>query len=325
MRILVTGGAGFIGSHVVDGFVAAGHQVIALDNLSTGKREWVNPQARLVQMDINDPALVALCQAEHLDAVSHHAGNASVARSVRQPDFDARQNIVGTLSVLEAARMAGVGKFIYVSSGGAMYGEPQRLPMDESHPPDPLSPYALSKNTGERYVRLYGRAHGLRWTSLRYANVYGPRQDPTGEAGVVSIFCQSLSDCTPPEIQWDGEQTRDFVYVGDCVRANLLALQRGDGQAYNVGTGLGTSINSLLRLLVEVTGRDMAPRHGPRRPGDIRHSYLDCSKAGRDLGWRAEVSLRDGLERTWEFFQISRSPRHSHRPVPTIASGDTQP
>jgi UDP-glucose 4-epimerase len=324
MKMLVTGGAGFVGSHVVDAYVAAGHQVMVVDDLSTGKREWVNSQARLVQADIGDPTLVALCQAERFDAVNHHAGNASVSRSVRQPAFDAKQNVLGTLNVLEAARISGAGKFIYVSSGGAMYGEPQRLPMDEGHPPDPLSPYALSKHTGERYVRLYGRVYGLRWTSLRYANVYGPRQDPMGEAGVVSVFCQCLSEGTPPEIHWDGEQTRDFVYVGDCVRANLLALQSGDGQAYNVGTGLGTSIGTLFRLLVEVTGRDLAPCHGPRRPGDIRHSYLDCRKAGRELGWQAEVSLRDGLERTWEFFQRTGSARRGRLPKSTIASKETQ-
>lgn len=303
MKVLVTGGAGFIGSHVVDAYVAAGHEVVVVDNLSTGKRERVNPAARLVEMDVNDPALADLCQEERPDAVNHHAANASVTRSVRQPALDARQNILGTLNVLESARRAGVGEFIYVSSGGAMYGEPQYLPMDEGHPPDSLSPYALSKHTGERYVRLYGREYGMRWTSLRYANVYGPRQDPFGEAGVVSIFCQNLLEDVPPEVHWDGEQTRDFVYVGDCVRASLLSLERGDGQAYNVGSGTGTTINSLFRLLVQVTGREAEPRHGPRRPGDIRHSYLDCGKIERELGWRAEVSLVEGLERTWEFFR----------------------
>lgn len=302
MKIVVTGGAGFIGSHVVDAYVAAGHQVLVVDDLSTGKREQVNPATRLVEMDISAPTLVDLFQAEHPDVVNHHAANASVSVSVRRPGFDATQNILGTIHLLEAARQAGVGKFIYSSSGGAMYGNPEYVPMDEDHPSNPVSPYALSKHTGERYVRLYGAEHGLEWTSLRYANVYGPRQDPLGEAGVVSIFCQSLLDGAVPEIHWDGEQTRDFVYVGDCARANLLALEAGDGQAYNIGTGVGTSINTLYRTLLEVTGRDLVPRRGPRRPGDARHSYLDCTKIEHDLGWLPKVNLRDGLAQTWRHF-----------------------
>jgi UDP-glucose 4-epimerase len=210
--------------------------------------------------------------------------------------------VLGTINVLEAARQAGVGRFVYISSGGAMYGNPECLPMDEGHPANPVSPYALSKYTGERYVHLYGREYGLRWVSLRYANVYGPRQDPFGEAGVIAIFCQNLLDGVVPEIHWDGEQTRDFVYAGDCARANLLALEQGDGQAYNVGTGVGTSINTLLQTLIEVTGQRLVPRRGPRRAGDVRHSYLDCHKIERELGWRAELSLREGLLRTWQYF-----------------------
>jgi UDP-glucose 4-epimerase len=302
MKIVVTGGAGFVGSHIVDAYVTACHQVIVVDNLSTGRAAHVHPEARLVEMDINDPGLVELFQKERPDLVNHHAANASVARSVREPLFDAGENVLGTLNILEAARRADVGKIIYISSGGAMYGVVEYLPMDEKHPTSPVSPYALSKHTGERYVQLYGQVHGLRWTSLRYANVYGPRQDPCGEAGVVSIFCQNLLDGIVPEIQWDGEQTRDFVYVGDCARANLLALEGGDGQAYNVGTGVGTSINTLFYTLVGIAGRQLAPRRGPRRPGDARHSYLDCSKIERELGWRATVGLQEGLETTWNHF-----------------------
>ncbi len=307
MKIIVTGGAGFIGSHVVDAYVAAGHDVLVLDDLSVGKREQVNPAARLVEMSMLNPAVVDLFQAERPDLVNHHAANPSVSLSVRRPDFDARQNILGTLNLLEAARLSGTGKFVYICSGGAMYGNPQRLPVDEEHPADPVSPYGLSKHTGERYVRLYGAEHGLRWTSLRYANVYGPRQDPFGEAGVISIFCQNLLDGVPPEIQWDGEQTRDFVYVGDCARANLAVLAAGDGQAYNVGTGVGTSINALFAALLSVAGLAAAPRRGPRRPGDARHSYLDCRKIASDLGWHPEVTLRDGLSLTWNHFLASRS------------------
>jgi UDP-glucose 4-epimerase len=184
-----------------------------------------------------------------------------------------------------------------------MYGDPEHLPMDEGHPSNPISPYALSKHTGERYVRIFGLEHGLPWISLRYANVYGPRQDPFGEGGVIAIWCQNLMDGVTPEIHWDGEQSRDFVYVGDCARANLFALEGGDGQAYNVGTGMGTSINALYSALAGIVGWDGAPRRGPRRPGDVRHSYLDCTKIERELGWRAEVSLREGLARTWQHFR----------------------
>jgi UDP-glucose 4-epimerase len=302
MKIVVTGGAGFIGSHVVDAYVGAGHDVVVVDNLTTGKREQVNAQAGLVVMDINDPDLGELFEAERPQIVNHHAANASVSLSVREPVFDATQNVLGTINVLEASRRAGVAKVIYISSGGAMYGNPEYLPVDELHASSPVSPYALGKHTGERYVRLYGTEHGLRWTSLRYANVYGPRQDPLGEAGVISIFCQNLLDGVAPTIHWDGEQTRDFVYVGDCARANLAALGGGDGQTYNVGTGVGTSINVLFSVLMDVAGRDLTPQRGPRRPGDARHSYLDCTKIEGALGWRAEVELREGLERTWRHF-----------------------
>jgi UDP-glucose 4-epimerase len=302
MKIIVTGGAGFIGSHVVDAYVAAGHQVIVVDNLSTGKRAHVNPAARLIDTDINEPAIADLFLAERPDVVNHHAANASVTISVRRPRFDATQNILGTLNLLQAAVQAEVSRFVYVSSGGAMYGDPEYLPMDEGHPSNPISPYALSKHTGERYVRIFGLEHGLPWISLRYANVYGPRQDPFGEGGVIAIWCQHLMDGVTPEIHWDGEQSRDFVFVGDCARANLFALEAGDGQAYNVGTGIGTSINALYSALAGVVGWDRAPRRGPRRPGDVRHSYLDCTKIERELGWRAEVTLREGLTRTWQHF-----------------------
>ena len=306
MRIIVTGGAGFVASHIVDAYITAGHKVIVVDNLSTGKRGNVHPEARLVEMDVSDPGLVDLFCTEKPDLVNHHAANASVSRSVREPLFDASQNVLGTLNVLEAASQADVGKVIYISSGGAMYGTVEYLPMDEDHPANPVSPYALSKYTGERYVQLYGKVYGLRWTSLRYANVYGPRQDPYGEAGVVAIFCQNLQDGVVPEIHWDGEQSRDFVYVGDCAYANLLALEGGDGQAYNVGTGIGTSINTLFHTLMDIAGQDLTPRRGPRRPGDARYSYLDCGKIERELGWQARASLREGLERTWDHFTQPR-------------------
>jgi UDP-glucose 4-epimerase len=307
MKIVVTGGAGFVGSHAADACVEAGHAVIVVDNLSSGKAEHVHPAARLVEMDVNDPALEDLFVSERPDVVNHYAANPSVSRSVPEPVFDATQNILGTLRVLEAARKASVGKFVYISSGGAMYGDPEYLPMDEVHPSNPISPYALSKHTGERYVRLYGLLHGMRWSSLRFANVYGPRQDPFGEAGVIAIFCRNLLDGVAPEIHWDGEQTRDFVYVGDCARANLMVLEAGDGCAYNIGTGVGTSINTLFRVLTEIAGIEIAPRQGPRRPGDARHSYLDFTRIEQQLGWRAEIGLREGLEKTWRRFVLEQA------------------
>ncbi len=303
MRILVTGGAGFIGSHVVDAYLEAGHEVIVVDNLATGRRENVDPRARLVVMDICDPALHDLMADVKPRVVNHHAAQPSVKVSVDDPALDARINVLGLINVLEASWQAGVEKFIYIASGGAMYGEPEYLPVDEDHPIRPLSPYAITKAVGEHYLRFYEHEYGLRWTSLRYGNVYGPRQDPHGEAGVVAIFTEQLLTGQTPVIHWDGEQQKDFVYVGDCARANLLVLDGGDGQAYNIGTGHGTSVNHLYETLLKVMGLNVVPDRGPRRPGDIRYSYLNCDKIARELGWRAQVSLEEGLRRTVEYFR----------------------
>lgn len=303
MRILVTGGAGFIGSHVVNAYLEAGHQVFVVDNLATGRRENLDPRAELFVMDICDPALQGLLADLRPQVVNHHAAQPSVKVSVDDPLLDARTNVLGLINVLEASRCAGVEKFIYIASGGAMYGEPDYLPVDEDHPIRPMCPYAVTKAVGEHYLRFYEHEYGLRWTSLRYANVYGPRQDPYGEAGVVAIFTEQLLTGQTPVIHWDGEQQKDFVYVGDCARANLLALEGGDGQAYNVGTGRGTSINRLYETLLQVMGLDVTPNRGPKRPGDIRTSYLDCTKIARHLGWRAEINLEEGLRRTVEYFR----------------------
>ncbi len=298
MKILVTGGAGFIGSHVVDAYLAAGHDVVVVDDLSTGRGENLDPRARLVEIDIRSPELADVFRAERPQVVNHHAANPSVKISTDRPAFDAEVNILGLINVLAASIQAGVDKFIYISSGGAMYGDPIYLPMDEAHPVRPQSPYAITKGTGEHYVAYFARTGGMRYTCLRYANVYGPRQDPYGEAGVVAIFAERLLKGEPCTIDWDGEQQRDFVYVSDCARANLLALERGDGQSYNVGTGRGTSINELYTALAQAVGVDREPLRGPQRPGDVRASILDCSKIERELGWRAEIDLATGLART---------------------------
>jgi len=304
MRILVTGGAGFIGSHVVDGYLEAGHEVTVLDNLSTGKRENVNPAAEFVQMDVRDETLLDLMRERKFDAVNHHAAQMSVKISMEDPLFDADVNIRGTLNLLECCRSCGVEKVIFSSSGGTVYGEPKRLPLDESHPLRPISPYGASKVAGEYYLAVYGSAWGIQSVVLRYANVYGPRQEPHGEAGVVAIFLLALLGGEAPVIHWDGLQEKDYVYVGDCVRANLAALEPGKAGVFNIGSGRGTSVNELYRRISSLVGADdIEPRRGPKRPGDVRRIFLDTSKAAEELGWRPAVSLEEGLRLTAEFFQ----------------------
>lgn len=302
MRVLVTGGAGFIGSHVVEALLEAGHRVAVVDNLSTGKRHHVPAGVPFYDMDIRDPELADVFAAEQPEVVSHQAGQVSVPRSVADPAHDASVNVVGLANVLEQARRHGVRKVLYASSV-AVYGNPVALPVSEEHPPQPLSPYGLSKWVGERYLELFHRLHGLQFTVLRYANVYGPRQDPYGEAGVVAIFVSRMLAGEPVTIDGDGEQTRDFVYVGDVAAANLCALRQGDGGTYNVGTGRATSVNRLFRTLCDVTDYLQEPRHGPPRPGDVRHSVLDPTRARAELGWQVRVALRDGLVRTVEGFR----------------------
>lgn len=300
MKILVTGGAGFIGSNVVDAYVEAGHQVLVVDDLSTGKRDNVNPAAALHEVDIASPAFVELIRTERPDVINHHAAQTSVRHSVGNPLDDCRRNILGSLNVIEAAREAGVGKLIYISSGGAIYGEPTTLPCPEEHPIVPDSPYGASKHAPEHYLDIYGRLHGLPYTVLRYGNVYGPRQDPFGEAGVIAIFTAQMLAGQPTTINGSGDQERDFVYVGDVVRANLRALETGDGEAFNIGSGEGTTINQIFTLLKEATGYEHDVIHGPAKAGETFRIYLNITKAERGLGWRPEVSLRDGLMQTVE-------------------------
>ncbi len=312
MRVLVTGGAGFIGSHVVDALLAAGHEVVVVDNLATGKRENVNPRAVFYELDVCAPELAEVFARHRFDYVNHHAAQIDVRRSVADPVADARTNIVGLLNLLENCRRFGVKGVVFASSGGVVYGEPRVLPAPETHPKGPLSPYGVSKLSAEFYLAYYQSTFGLPYISLRYANVYGPRQDPHGEAGVVAIFAAKMLAGETPVIYGDGEQVRDYVYVGDVVRANLLALERlsanpppppGGGCAindcaYNIGTGKPTSVNELFRMLAEVTGYSGAPAHGPERPGELRCIYLDITKARTELGWEPEVELSRGLRLT---------------------------
>lgn len=303
MRILVTGGAGFIGSHVVDAYIAAGHAVVVVDDLSTGKRENLHPQARFVRAAIQDPDVRRLLVEEKIEVVNHHAAQMDVRRSVADPLFDARVNILGLLNVLEGARQAGVSKLIFASSGGTVYGEQQVFPADESHPTRPISPYGVSKLSGEQYLSFYHAAYGLAYVALRYANIYGPRQDPHGEAGVVAIFSQRLLAGEQPVIHGDGEQTRDYVFVRDVARANVAALGVDYTGALNIGTGRETSVNTLFRQLRRLTGAGAAEQHGPAQAGEQRRSVLAGDRAAQVLGWRPQVAVVDGLERTVAFFR----------------------
>ncbi len=298
-KILVTGGAGFIGSHVVDLFLAKGYEVIVLDDLSTGRLSNVNPGAKFYQIDIRSPNVRDVFAAEKPDYISHHAAQMDVRRSVAQPLFDADVNILGSINLIECAREFEVKHFVYISTGGAAYGEPERLPCDEEHPVNPICQYGASKHTVEHYLYMYHANYGLKYTVLRYPNVFGPRQNPHGEAGVVAIFTGKMLAGEPVTVNGDGEQTRDFVYVGDCAYANYLALTVGHQPGiYNLGWGRPTSINEIFFALAKVTGYSHPIQHGPAKVGETRHIYLDAKKVARELGWTPTVTLEEGLEKT---------------------------
>jgi len=303
MKVLVTGGAGFIGSHVVDAYVAAGHEVIIVDNLCTGKRENLNPKARFVELDIGDEQTARLIRDERPDVVNHHAAQMDVRRSVADPLFDARTNILGTIALLEASRQAGVKKVLFVSSGGAAYGEQETFPAPETHPTWPVSPYGVSKRSGELYCHFYQAEYGLPFVAFRYSNVYGPRQDPHGEAGVVAIFSGKMLRGEPVTVNGDGKQTRDYVFVGDVARMSLLALERDATGPVNIGTAIETDVNQLAQVMREVSGTRSEIVHGPAKSGEQRRSVVDIRRAAQVFGWKPEVSLRDGLARTIEFFR----------------------
>lgn len=304
--VLVTGGAGFIGSHVAQGYRDAGWEVVVIDNLSTGRRENVPRGVEFFQMDVSDDALSDLFRARGgFECVNHHAAQADVRVSVADPRRDARSNIDGLLNVLEAARRHGTRRVLFASSGGVVYGEADARPTPETAPKRPVSPYGVAKLAGEYYLGSYAQVHGLEYVALRYANVYGPRQDPKGEAGVVAIFCGCLRRGEPLTVYGDGEQTRDYVYVGDVVQANFLLTEAPvppigsiDDAAYNVGTGEETSVNELAALLQQVTGRPVPVRRAPARPGELRRSALDPRKL-RGRGWAPRVDRAAGLALTF--------------------------
>jgi len=300
--VLLTGGAGFIGSHICDALLARGDEVIVIDDLSTGTRDNLPPDAEFAQLDIRSPEAAALVQQRRPDAICHHAAQMSVSRSVREPVFDAQVNVMGALNLLEAGRRSGA-RFVFASTGGALYGDAELLPTPETAPAWPVSPYGVGKLAFEHSLHCYGAEHGVGYVALRYANVYGPRQNPHGEAGVVAIFCQALLGDRAPQINGDGLQTRDYVYVADVVRANLLALDSEVRGHFNVGTGRQTSVNQLFRLLSDRLEVSALEHHGPPRGGEQRTSALDAKLIGEKLGWRPEVALEDGLQLTAEWFR----------------------
>jgi UDP-glucose 4-epimerase len=304
MKILVTGGAGFIGSHVVDLMISQGLEVVVVDDLSTGRTTNLNPAAKFYQIDIRDPKVLDVFMQEKPDYVSHHAAQMDVRRSVVEPLFDADVNIVGSVNLIEAARKSGVKRFVYISSGGTVYGEPQYLPCDEEHPIIPICQYGVSKHTVEHYLYLYHLNYGLDYTVLRYPNVYGPRQDPHGEAGVVAIFVGQMLSGHQVMITGDGEQQRDFVYVGDCARGNLLGLNAPVG-IYNLGYGVGTSINQIFDALKPITNYPLDAIHGPAKLGETRFIYLDAKKANEFLGWSPTVTLEEGLRLTVDYQMVA--------------------
>lgn len=307
MKILVTGGAGFIGSHVVDALIEAGHEVCIVDNLwghGGGKLENINPDARFYQMDIRDAALEQVFEREHPEAICHLAAQHSVKISTDDPGHDASVNLLGLINILQNATRFGVRKIVF-SSSGASYGTVEKMPVDENTIQRPESPYGITKMASESYLRFWKAMHGLDFTILRYGNVYGPRQDPLGEAGVIAIFTRQILLKEPVRIDWDGEQQKDYVYAGDVARANLISLTAGDGEVYCIGYGKGTSVNTLHQTLVKEIGHEVEIRRAPKRPGDIYLTYFDCSKADRELGWKAEVDLEEGLRLTVDYFRES--------------------
>lgn len=307
MKILVTGGAGFIGSHVVDRFVEGGHAVVVLDSLVTGSRRNLNPKARFVELDIrNQKGLEELLATERFDVLDHHAAQMDVRKSTEDPLYDAEVNILGSLNLITGAVRHGVKKFIYVSTGGAVHGEPKRLPVEEGDAINPECQYGISKHTVEHYLYLYRLLYKLNYTVLRYPNVFGPRQNPTGEAGVIAIFGGKMLDGVTPTIFGDGKQLRDYVYVGDVAEANVRALDHGDGEIINVGSGRGTSVLELYERLAALTGAKNEPKFAPLRTGEIQNTYLSGRKAKEVLGWAPVVSVDEGLRRTVEWMQATR-------------------
>jgi UDP-glucose 4-epimerase len=307
LKILVTGGAGFIGSNITDAYIAGGHKVVIIDNLSSGKLRNINKKAKFYKADIRDAKKVNdIFKRERFDIVNHHAAQIDVRKSVLDPVFDAQVNILGTLNLLENCVKYKIKKFIFASSGGVMYGECGKNPPGETVPASPLSPYGVTKHTTEIYLNYYAATYGLKYLVFRYGNVYGPRQDPHGEAGVVAIFIQRIQSGSEINIFGNGEQLRDYVFVGDVVQANLRGLKKGSNTIINIGTRKASSVNTLFTGLSAITGYDQKAIYKPPRLGELQKSFLDTTKARKILGWQSTVSFKEGLAKTVEYFKNNR-------------------
>jgi UDP-glucose 4-epimerase len=303
MKILVTGGAGFIASHIVDAFIEEGHDVVVLDDLSSGFEKNINAKAKFIKMNICDPEVENLFEEEKFDLINHHAAQMDVRKSVADPAFDANVNILGTINLLQSSVKHGIRKFMFASTGGAVYGEQLFFPANESHQTNPVSPYGISKLSVEKYLNYYQNEYNLNYTILRYANVYGPRQNPFGEAGVVSIFCNKMLNKEQPIINGDGKQTRDYVYVQDVVKANLLTLTEVKSSVYNVGTAIETNVNELFLMLNDIIGNGQSEKHGPPAPGEQMRSVITSDKLFENVDWKPSTTLDDGLKYTVSFFE----------------------
>jgi len=305
VKILVTGAAGFIASHVADAYVGAGHEVVILDDLSRGAKRNVNPKARFYQCDIRDrEAVESIFLAEKPGIVNHHAAQMDVRRGVREPHFDAQVNILGSLNVIESAVAHGAHRFIYAATAGAGYGEPKQIPVPENYPINPITPYGISKHTVEHYLFTFQFLYGLQYVVLRYGNVYGPRQSSQGEAGVFAIFSEQMLSGIQPVIYGDGQKVRDYVFVSDVVRANVAALANGTNEIFNIGSGVATKDFEIFEQVRNLLGKtEVRPQYVPRRPGEIDRISLDISKAARLLDWAPQVPLAEGAQRTVRYFQ----------------------
>lgn len=307
MKVLITGGAGFIGSNIAEKLLKDGHSVVVIDNLSTGREENIFPSVKFYKIDIQDKAIEDIFKEEKPDIVSHHAAQIDVRKSVADPIFDASANIMGSINILENCMKFGVKKVIFASSGGVVYGEQKTFPASESHPNYPICPYGVAKLTVEHYLYYYHFVYKLPYICLRYANVYGPRQNPFGEAGVVAIFTQKMLNNQQVIINGDGEQTRDYVYIDDVVNANILAMNHPSSDIFNIGTGIETNVNQIFDELKRLTNYKLDRVYGPAKDGEQRRSVLECSKAKTVLNWIPKTTLIDGLSKTVEYFRLKES------------------